>query len=80
MASVLIITGLIFEDIGLFYLFYKLKEAGHDVVVASFLEKLKGIYGTEVKSDIQLDVLKPEKYDALFLPGGLVTENLRLMN
>jgi len=63
-----------------FIFFYRLKEAGHDVVVDSFLEKFKGIYGTEVKSDVQLDVLKPEKYDVLLLTIGLVTENLRLMN
>ncbi len=67
----LILSADDFEDSELLVPFYRLKEAGVEVVVAS-LDRgaIKGKHGYEVAVDKTLDEVMPDDYAILILPGG----------
>ncbi|RYL88965.1 type 1 glutamine amidotransferase [Sporolactobacillus sp. THM7-4] len=55
------------------------KEAGHEVTVIGF-EKgstITGEHGTKVTADASIADVKPEDFDALFIPGGFSPDQLR---
>ena len=67
----LIISADNFEDSELLVPYYRLKEAGIEVAVASLSrEAIKGKHGYEVAVDKTLDEVKPDDYAILILPGG----------
>jgi protease I len=67
----LIISADNFEDSELLVPFYRLKEAGVEVTVASLKRgAIKGKHGYEVAVDKTLDEVKPDDYALLVLPGG----------
>jgi protease I len=67
----LIISADNFEDTELLVPYYRLKEAGIEVTVASpSLEAIKGKHGYEVAVDMTLAEVNPEDYAILILPGG----------
>jgi protease I len=60
-----------FEDSELLVPYYRLKEAGIAVDIASMKSGvIKGMHGYEVKVTITLNEVKPDGYDILVLPGG----------
>ena len=60
-----------FEDSELLVPYYRLKEAGVDVAVASLSRgAIKGKHGYEVAVDKTLDEVNPDDYAILVLPGG----------
>jgi protease I len=60
-----------FEDTELLVPYYRFREEGIHVDVASMnAGKIKGKHGYEVTVDKTLKDVKPEDYDVLFLPGG----------
>jgi len=68
-----------FEDIELFYPYYRFKEDGHDVVLATPQKKqITGKMGYSVKPDAAMSGHNVKNYDALFLPGGKAPETVRL--
>jgi protease I len=75
----LIISADDFEDSELLYPYYRLKEEGVGVSVASFGEgRIKGKHGYSRKVDLFLGDVDPDEYDILILPGGRAPERLRL--
>jgi len=67
----LIISADNFEDTELLVPYYRLKEAGVEVAVASLSRKaIKGKHGIEVAVDKTLDEVNPDDYAILILPGG----------
>jgi protease I len=74
----LIVSADNFEDTELLVPFYRLKEEGIEVDVAS-LQKgtIKGKHGYEVTVDKTLDEVNVEDYDTLVLPGGKAPEIVR---
>jgi len=73
----LMITGSQVQDHEFIYPYYRLKEAGFDVVVAlKDGEKTKGIMGTNIPCDDLCEVISYESiwqfmdYDVLIIPGG----------
>jgi protease I len=67
-----------FEDTELLVPYYRLKEEGIHVDVASMNRgKIKGKHGYEVAVDKTLKEVKPEEYDILILPGGKAPEAVR---
>ena len=56
-----------------------LKRAGHEVVVASSEKnkELESKQGSKVLSDLSYNEVRPEEFDALFLPGGRSPEKVR---
>jgi protease I len=77
--KVIIISTHNFEDTELIYPYYRLKEAGANVKIAS-LEKspIKGKHGIEVPVDLKVKELKAEDYDAVVIPGGWAPDRLRV--
>ena len=67
-----------FEDLELFYPYYRLKEEGIDVTIASSKEKIVGKYGYAIETDAKYDAIDPSSYDCLVIPGGKSPERVRL--
>lgn len=66
------------EDRELFYPYYRLKEEGIGIEVASFFRTpITGKRNLEMEVDLTLNEVKVEDYDALILPGGKAPEKLR---
>lgn len=60
-----------FEDLELFVPYYRFKEAGIGVDLASRKRgSIKGRHGYEITANRMYDEINPEEYDMLFLPGG----------
>jgi protease I len=75
---VLIISADSFEDTELLVPYYRLREEGIDVHVASMTKtKIKGKHGYEVEVDRTLNEINPDGYDLLLLPGGKAPEAIR---
>lgn len=74
----LIISADNFEDTELLVPYYRLKEEGIHVDVASMKKgKIKGKHGYEVEVDKTLKEVDPNDYDILILPGGKAPELIR---
>jgi protease I len=74
----LIISADNFEDTELLVPYYRLKEEGLDVDVASMRRgSIKGIHGYEIEANKAVKEIKPDDYDILVLPGGKAPETVR---
>lgn len=74
----LIISADHFEDTELLVPYYRLKEEGFKVDVASVSRrKIIGKHGYEVEVDKTLRDVNPDDYDLLVLPGGKAPSSLR---
>jgi len=75
---VLILCADGFEDTELLVPYYRFREAGLRVDVASLARgPIKGKHGYEVEAGLALDEVRPDEYDALVVPGGRAPERLR---
>ncbi|OGI44946.1 MAG: protease [Candidatus Muproteobacteria bacterium RBG_16_65_31] len=76
--KVLIISADRFEDTELLVPYYRLREDGMEVDIASLRRgPIRGKHGYEVEADLAVDAVRPEQYDALVLPGGGAPATLR---
>ena len=67
-----------FEDLELFVPYYRFKEEGITVDVASMKKgKIRGKHGYEMEVNRTLDEVDPDEYDILVLPGGAAPETVR---
>jgi len=67
-----------FEDSELLVPYYRLKEAGMEVTLASLKRgAITGKHGYEVSVDKILDEVNPDEYGILVLPGGKAPETVR---
>ena len=74
----LIISADNFEDTELLVPYYRLKEAGVEVTLASLSRgAIKGKHGYEVDVDKTLEEVNPDDYAILVLPGGKAPALLR---
>ena len=74
----LIISADNFEDSELLVPYYRLKEEGIEVVVASMSRgSITGKHGYVVPVDMALDDVNPEDYAILVLPGGAAPATVR---
>ena len=74
----LIISADNFEDSELLVPYYRLKEAGIEVEVASpQAGSIRGKHGYEVAVDRTLAQVEPDSYAILILPGGKAPETVR---
>ncbi|MBO8183403.1 MAG: type 1 glutamine amidotransferase [Archaeoglobus sp.] len=68
-----------FEDLEFFYPYYRLKEEGIEVVVASSDRETKiGKHGYTITPDLIYSEVIPEEYAALVIPGGKSPERVRV--
>ena len=74
----LIISADDFEDSELLFPFYRLKEEGIQVDIASIQKgKIKGIHGYEIDANKDIREITPGDYDLLLLPGGKAPARIR---
>lgn len=74
----LIISADHFEDTELLVPYYRLKEAGIEVDIASIgTGKITGKHGYEVEANKALKEVDPDDYDILLLPGGKAPSAVR---
>lgn len=74
----LIISADHFEDTELLVPYYRLKESGIEIDVASIKrESISGKHGYEVNVDKTLIEVNPTEYNMLILPGGSAPEEIR---
>jgi len=74
----LIISADNFEDSELLVPFYRLREEGLHVDIASIKKGvIKGKHGYEIEADKTLKEIEPDGYDILILPGGRAPEIIR---
>ncbi len=79
MPRALVISADGFEDVELFYPYYRLLEAGFEVHIASMKEgEITGKHGYKVKVDKTFSSIVPKDYDVLVIPGGRAPERVRL--
>ena len=76
--KILVISADNFEDTELLVPYYRFREEGFQVDIAS-KEKgsIKGKHGYEVMANKTLREIRPDRYDLLFLPGGKAPETIR---
>lgn len=68
-----------FEDVTVHYLWYRLREAGWEVCLASpLMHVLVGIHGYRIEPDTTIHQVNPSDYDLLLIPDGTCVERLRL--
>lgn len=68
-----------FEDIQLFYPWYRLREDGVRLTLATPSGAAAvGQHGYTVEADSPIDELNPAEYDLLVIPGGLSAARLRV--
>ncbi len=74
----LIVSADNFEDSELLVPYYRMKEEGIQVDVASIKKgSIKGMHGYEVNVDKVLGEVNPDDYDILLLPGGKAPGTIR---
>jgi protease I len=74
----LIISADNFEDTELLYPYYRLKEEGVQVDIASIKkDPIKGMHGYSVEINKTLKEINADDYDILILPGGKAPETVR---
>jgi protease I len=76
--KVLIISADNFEDTELLVPYYRIREEGVDIDIASIKKgTIKGKHGYEVEANRALAEIVPDQYDILLLPGGKAPETIR---
>ena len=68
-----------FNDHEFWYPYYRLKEAGAQVVVvgSGSAEEYVGKSGTRVKPDTRADQVSASEYDGIIIPGGYAPDHMR---
>ena len=68
-----------FEDMELFYPYYRLKEEGIEVSVgATHINEIRGKNGYTVKPDFTFEQAMDFEFDLIVIPGGRAPERVRL--
>src|SRR4051794_25186473 len=68
-----------FEDLQLFYPWYRLQEEGLQITLASpGGQTITGLHGYLIEPDMPIREVNPAEYDLLLIPGGNSPERLRL--
>jgi len=75
---ILILIEADFQDMEAMYPYYRLKEAGFEVIVAGSEKKAyKGKYGYPIMADGVIDSYKAKDFDAVVIPGGWAPDYMR---
>lgn len=77
--QVIILSEDFYEDLELWYPYYRMKEEGADVKVVGMpgVESYASKHGYAVKPDLTPQEVKIEQVDALLIPGGYAPDKMR---
>lgn len=68
----------LYQDLEVWYPYYRLKEAGYDVVlIAPDTEICHGKYGYPLQPDIAITEADPADFSGVIIPGGFAPDYLR---
>ncbi|HDD59352.1 MAG: protease [Thermoplasmata archaeon] len=78
MAKVLVTVDNLFDEREFIYPYYRLIEAGHEVVVAA---RERGTYrsksGLQLEAEVAFRDIKSDEIDGLYIPGGYAPDGVR---
>lgn len=77
--KVMLLVEEMFNVFEFWYPYYRLKEAGAEVVVVGSgrAERFNGKPGTEAKADVAADQVDPAAFDGIVIPGGYAPDMMR---
>ncbi len=78
--KVAILAGKLYEDLELWYPYYRLKEEGAEVTLvgaANGPDTVESKHGLPAKVDKKADQVSPDQFDAVIVPGGYSPDHLR---
>lgn len=76
--NVVILVEQQYQDLELWYPYFRIKEAGADVyIVGPEKKEYKGKYGYPAKADFSIKGVKPDEFDAVIIPGGFAPDYMR---
>jgi len=77
--KIIILVEEMFNDFEFWYPYYRLKEAGADVVVvgSGSAQEYSGKSGTRVRPDISADQISAAEVDGVIIPGGYAPDHMR---
>jgi protease I len=77
--KIIILVEQTFNDLEFWYPYYRLKEAGAQVVVvgSGSAEEYTGKSGTEAKVDASVDQILSSEFDGIIIPGGYAPDHMR---
>ncbi len=77
--KVIILVEEIFNDHEFWYPYYRLKEAGAQVVVvgSGSADAYRGKSGTVAKPDVSADQVSASEFDGIIIPGGYAPDHMR---
>jgi protease I len=78
--KIAILTSEMYEDLELWYPYFRMQEEGAQIEIISMIESPLEILGRHyylLKTDKTAKEAKPEDYDALIIPGGYAPDLLR---
>jgi len=69
-----------FQDLEVFYPYYRLKEEGHEVIVVGTgtAQTYFGKYGIAIRVDADAEDIQPNNFDGVIIPGGWAPDHLRI--
>ncbi len=75
---VAILAEELYEDLELWYPFYRLKEAGADVsILGTGAESYRSKHGYPVRPDLPVEQTTIDEFDAVVVPGGYAPDRMR---
>ncbi len=80
MKKIAILLETDFQDLEVYYPYYRFKEAGYDVLFlgTGSAEKYSGKYGVPAKVDADVATVDVDDFACVLIPGGWAPEHLRL--
>lgn len=77
--KIIILVERMFNDQEFWYPYYRLKEAGAEVVVvgSGSAEQYSGKSGTQIKVDANADEILSSQFDGIVIPGGYAPDHMR---
>jgi len=77
--KIIILVEQIFNDQEFWYPYYRLKEAGAEVVVvgSGSAEQYSGKSGTQIKVNANADEILSSQFDGIVIPGGYAPDHMR---
>ncbi len=77
--KIIILVEEMFNDLEFWYPYYRLKEAGAQVVVvgSGSAEAYLGKSGTKAKADADADQISASEFDGIIIPGGYAPDHMR---
>jgi protease I len=78
--KIAILTSEMYEDLELWYPYFRMKEEGAEIEVVSMIESPLEVMGRHyypLRTDKSVKEAKPDDYDALIIPGGYAPDMLR---